>query len=256
MALAEAKAKKLTLRIGNINFYHIDSAIRADSSSGIVGAILGFEKDLGLGTAINTLHLDADYYFNHKHCMNINYSQFRRVNSVVLNDEINFRDESFVVDRLLTTNYKSTLIEVSYMYTLFENSNIKYSIGTGLNANFLNVTLQSVLNSEDDDDENTHENAKGEIYLPILIFSGQLNFSPKLNLKAVSKIKNFLFEVDNVIGVFHDMEIGLDYKITPRYKIGLSLGQANTDIEVNDDELRSSYEYTSNKFFSYMAIDF
>lgn len=245
---------KFRLRVGYFKLSSIDSSIRADSSSGSLGAELDFENDLAVDTSTGVLRLDADYRFNKRHSININYYSIERNGSVTLDREISFRDETFNVDRRVISDVKNRVIELDYDYTLFSDNRMEFNVGTGLRSDGFDVKLQSLVNPADSSDENDSERTKSRLYLPVLVLSNRFNFTPKLSM--TSKIKQFLVEVDDEKASLADFELFFDYQLTQQYDLGFSIGKVDMDLETLDDDLQNRYDSTTLSFFSYMTVKY
>lgn len=245
---------RYNLRVGYANFYDIDSTIRADSSAGVIGAVLSFERDLNVERSVGVWRLKAGYRVNKRHGINLNYYRLKRNATVILDREINFRDQTFNVDRLIMTEFKNTVIELDYKYTLLANSRVAFNVGLGLRTDGLEVQLQSLVNPGDIDNDNESEVAEGRLYLPLYVMTGRLNFTPKFSVST--KVKQLLLEIDPVEGVFNNLELFFDYQFTKKCSIGFSFSQANTNLEAIDDDLRISYKNTADSIFSYISFDF
>ncbi len=242
---------KFELRGGVFDLGSINTVLRVDSSAGIIGTVIDFEKDLGLSSSDDTFQFEASYYFNSRHSLHLSHYVFERSGIKNLDNVILFADIEVPVDRMITTDFRDEVFKLDYLNTFVTDQRFSMSIGASLRINKLDIFLQSL---EDDLTTDEIETVDENFPLILLALNGTYYFTSKLSLTAATR--QFLLEVNDVKGVFNDFDLDLNYKAFKNIDLGLRFTKINSDLESKRESVRGEYEVTSSGFYGYISAHF
>jgi hypothetical protein len=228
----------------------LDTSVQFDTNSGDVGWDTDFEDDLGLDSSDDAFRLDGYYKFNDKHRIDYSYFDMSRSGSGILTTEINFGDETFVVDSLVETTFDLDIYKAAYTYSLLSRESYDIGVSAGLYVADLGIGLASL----DGDVVIDAEDAQITVPLPVLGLRGEYEFNDKWTLQG--SMEFFFLEFEDSKGTLSDLYVGLDYQWFANTALGIAYNAATIDIDTDGEDSIGEVDYSYDGALIYLKFDF
>ena len=129
-------------RIGaNAFFPHIDTRVRVDSTSGIIGTTIDFEQNLGLSDTESLPAVGFVWRFAKKHRLKLHVFELNRSGSTITSTEIRFGDRVFEIDLPISSFYDTRVTSLAYSYSLIFDEKKELALSAGLSVQKIKMGL-------------------------------------------------------------------------------------------------------------------
>jgi hypothetical protein len=155
----------------------IDTTVQANASNGAIGSTINMESDLGLQSSKTLPIFDASWRFAPRHRLEFNYVSLDRSATATASGEIRFGDTVFPVSTNVVSKFDSTVYALTYLYSLYQDSNNEVAVGIGVDYTDLTVGISSSLGSL-----SASKGAKAP--LPVLALTGTTRWTNEWTAKA------------------------------------------------------------------------
>ncbi len=136
MAVASPITDRFAVR-GLFYMPDIATVVRYDNSAGVDGTLVSGEDTLGLQHRIRQVSVDMMFRIGERHRIRADFYKMARSGDRVINQQIRFGDDVYVVnDRVLTTMDMRKL-GLTYTYSVFRSE--KWELGAGLALHLLQL---------------------------------------------------------------------------------------------------------------------
>lgn len=110
----------------------IETALRYDASPTQPGTPISGEDTLGLDDELNQGTLEMVFRLTPKQRLRVNYLKLDRSGDVILDEEVDFGDDTFLPGERVTSSLDMRLLELTYAYSLFRRERWELGIGLGI----------------------------------------------------------------------------------------------------------------------------
>ncbi len=246
LAQTDSTRRRGSLSMGVFFSNHSNNITLVGSNLG-AGVNVNLEKALGLQVNNAVFRADFDYKLGKKRRSEIyaGYFGFNRKASKVLEEEINFGDQTFPVGAEANSQFNFQLIKVGYGYDIVSDERL--IIGTALGFYIMPISFR--LESQNFEDEATDFIAP----LPIIGLDMGIWITPKL---YYSQEISFLFiSISNFTGLIFDTNLKLDYSITDFLALGVGVNNFGINIE-GESVTDGLIEFGGNIKSSFLGMQF
>jgi len=233
---------KYMIRLGA---YYVDRAstdfLVLDSNG--VGVGVSFEKNLGGDTTDSVARIDGYYRFNDRH--RLEFGSFSVDRNGFTNIDLKIGDVDLTGN--ITSNIKYTITKVGYAYSFYHSPQVELSLAAGLNITDYEIIYSSTSGSSD---------AVG-VTAPLPLFGLQMTYaiSPKWSVRYLSEA--FYIDIEDTLkGTLLNSELSIEYKAFKNFAIGAGTTRASTDLDVNDDDWKGSFNDSHRGYLVYGALYF
>jgi hypothetical protein len=224
-----------------------DTSARLDSNAGS-GSDIDLEDDLGLEGSTTVARLGGHWWINERHRFDGGYFDLSRDASKRIEETIEFGDETFTVDTVLTINSDLTVVKVDYTYAVLARDRGYLGITGGLYVSQTTLEL-SVANLS------AREEQDVTAPLPVIGLRGDYAINDHITLRGAAQI--FDYSVDNVGGRLTDFYVGADYGIGDHWAVGLAWNKVAMSLTAETDRggLEGSLDWGYDGLLLYAKFD-
>ena len=216
--------------------YFVDDSktqVSLNSNIGGIGTVIDYQRDLG-GEDGNTIpRIDAYYRFNPRHRIDFTAFSLSRKGERTLAIDLDIGDENFLIDETIRSDIKYTLYKLGYSYSFYHSPKVELSLSAGLNITDYELKFEN-------EDGSKAEAAGVTVPLPVIGLRMGYAITPRWYVRFTSEA--FFIDIENTFrGGLINLELNTEYKIFNNFALGIGLARLGTNVEVDDDDWRGSF---------------
>ena len=221
----------------------LDTIVRRDSSSGILGTVIDFESTLGMDDKDLLPLVFAYYRVAKKHRISFQYFRLERRGDSVAEGAIRFGDEVFPANLPLSSYFNVDVYTLGYSYSFIHDEKKELAISVGVQIQDIEVGIAGnlgpgLLRSESD------------VMAPLPTFGGSFDYAISDKWIFTSLIGVFGIEIDfgdesKFSGKILQINTGIKYKAFNNVGFALQYNYFYVDVDVKDSDWVGllNYEY-------------
>jgi len=201
---------------------------RLDSDSGI-GTDIDFEEDLGFDRSMSVARLGGTFYLQPRQSIDFGVFDLSRDASRTIDETIEFGDQTFTINTLITSTFDLTITKVDYTFAPLSRPGGYLGFNAGFYIASTEVSLAAVGPSFSANRESEDLTAP----LPVFGLRGEFEVTDRITLGGAAQF--FKIEIDDTSGSLRDIYIGADYSFKENYAIGLAYNDVTMRITAEED---------------------
>ncbi len=219
----------------------LDTKVRLDSSTGIIGTEIDFESTLGMDDN-DLLPLVLGYYrVAKKHRINFQYFRLDRHGNSVSDVPIRFGDVIFPANLPLSSFFNVDVYSFGYSYSLIHDEKKELAFNVGLQFQDIEMGISGNLGPgfirEDAD-----------VVAPLPTFGGTFDYAISDKWIFTSLVGVFALEIDfgddsKFSGEILQINTGVAYKAFKNVAFALQYNYFRVDVDVDDSDWMGSLKY-------------
>jgi hypothetical protein len=216
-----------------------DTAVRVDSETLGTGTEIDLEDDTGLDRDKTDLMLDGYLRLGRRHRINFGARFLSRGTSIRIDEEIRFRDETFEIEALVSTEFSNDVFNLGYQYSFLRNDRVEVGASIGVSAFVVDVALSA----EAEAGEISVESEDFIAPIPVVGLHLDLPLGEKWSFRAGAEY--FKVSVDEREGSLSDLSVSVDWQ--PFEHFGFGIGYNNVRLTYTDlsrAEVDFSYNFS------------
>jgi hypothetical protein len=221
-------ASPITDRLAvNIRFYMpgIAMDVRDDATNGTPGTLLTGEDTLGLQDKLKQASIDLQFRMLERHRIRAQFYKQTRSGDVVLNQQIRFGDNVYLVNDRVVSKMDLRKLDLTYTYSFLRREKIELSAGLGIH-------LLQAQGSLDAPARFVSEDLDVAGPFATLAFDGTWRFTKRFSLNAQA---NYLKgHVDNVRGSYRAWNADVQFRLRPNFTLGAGYSATRFYLESTD----------------------
>ena len=202
---------------------------RLDSDSG-VGTDIDFEEDLGFDRSMSVARFGANFYVQPRQSVDFAIFDLSRDASRVIDETLEFGDETFTINTLITSTMDLTITKVDYTFAPL--SRPKGYLG--FNAGLYIMSTELTLVASGQNVQATRESEGMTAPLPVFGFRGEYEVTDRITIGGAAQF--FKIDVDDASGSLRDTFIGADYSFGERYAVGIAYNDVSMALSAEEDD--------------------
>jgi len=221
-------ASPITDRLAvNLRFFmpSIATDVRYDASNGTAGTPLTGEDTLGLQDQLKQAAIDLQFRMVERHRIRAQFYKQTRSGDVVLNQQIRFGDDVYLVNDRVVSSMDLRKLDLAYTYSFLRREKIELSLGLAIHL------LQAEGNL---DAPARFVSEKLDVAGPFatLAFDGTWRFTKRFSLNAQA---NYLKgHVDDVRGSYRAWNTDVQFRLRPNFTLGAGYSATRFFLESTD----------------------
>jgi hypothetical protein len=133
---------KFSISLGGY-LVRFNTTARVDSEELGIGTDVDLENDTGLGKDETELAIDGYYRFSKRHRIDFGTVLLSRGASRVIDETIQFEDQVFDIDALVTTKFSNDIVSLAYHYSFVRNPKVEAGVSIGVSAFMFDASLSA-----------------------------------------------------------------------------------------------------------------
>ena len=220
-----------------------DTTIRVDGEA--AGTEIDAGRDLGLQDA-DRFRLDAYWRMTPRQKLRLMYFDTRADGRRVIDEEIDFGDETFPVDAEINGEIKTQVLSLQYEFDFWQRENWELGGTFGIHNLKFTTSLSATVNGQTGAIESSAE-ANGP--LPVLGLHGVYRFNEKFYLDY--GLQFFKISYDVYDGSITDANVSAVWQFSEHWGLGAGWNQFRTKLEVDGDRFDGElqWEYGGARIF-------
>jgi hypothetical protein len=224
----------------------METTTRLDSDAG-QGTDVDLEDDLGLKSSTTVGRIGGYYWFGRRHRIDVALFDLSRSATRMINRTIDFGDEVFVVDTLVTTESDLTILKTDYTFAAVSRDRAFLGVTAGLYVAETDLTLQEATVGR-------FESRNITAPLPLLGLRGDVDITDRITLRGA--VQWLLVESGEFEGRFRDLYVGADYRFSRRMSIGLAYNDVSMNLRVDGGGFDGSLDWGYDGLLLYFNYGF
>lgn len=205
----------------------ITTEIRLDSDFATPGTLLNAETDLGLDDAPGQGQLEFMMRMRERNRLRVNFLQLNRDARVDLTRNIDFGNQTFLVDDRVATLIDWRMISMTYTYSIFKRE--RFELGAGLGLHVLVAEARGTVPAR-----NQREQATGAGALPTIAMDAAFRISRRWAVTA--RGQQFSTSFRQLDGSLSDYHFDVQYRLRRNFAFGLGYSATKVRVEVTDSD--------------------
>ncbi|MGI9200254.1 MAG: hypothetical protein ACR2QL_04295 [Woeseiaceae bacterium] len=206
-----------------------------------------FEDDLGLEDSQSVGRLAAFYKFNGRHQLDFDIFDLSQSSTAVLDKEFKWGDTTFPIDAEVATGLDLGIYKIAYTYFPVTEEKGKFGLTGGFYVADIGLSLRIL-------PDDMQEVGAVTAPLPVLGFRGEYYFSERW--RGSASIEWFGLEIDEYDGHLQDSLLGIDYRMTEHFALGLGYNHVEIDVDATDKALRADLIWQYSGLILYLRSTF
>lgn len=221
-------ASPITDRLAvNLRFFmpSIATDVRYDASNGTAGTPLTGEDTLGLQDQLKQAAIDLQFRMVERHRIRAQFYKQTRSGDVVLNQQIRFGDDVYLVNDRVASSMDLRKLDLAYTYSFLRREKIELSLG-------LAIHLLQAEGNLDAPARFVSERLDVAGPFATLAFDGTWRFTKRFSLNAQA---NYLKgHVDEVRGSYRAWNADVQFRLRPNFTLGAGYSATRFFLESTD----------------------
>jgi hypothetical protein len=219
----------------------LDTRVRRDSSTGIVGTVIDFESTLGMDDKDQLPLLLGYYRVAKKHRINFHYFRLDRNGNSINEQAIRFGDITFPANLPLSSFFNVDVYSLAYSYSLIHDEKKELAFNVGLQFQDIEIGISGNLGPGLISEETA-------VFAPLPTFGGTFDYAITDKWIFTSLIGIFAIELDlgddtEFSGEILQFNTGVAYKAFKNVGFALQYNYFRVDVDVNDPDWLGALKY-------------
>ncbi len=221
----------------------LDTQVRLDSSSGMLGTLIDFESTLGMDDKDLLPLLLGHYRVAKKHRIIFQYFRLDRHGNSVSEGAIRFGDITFPADLPLSSFFNVDVYSLGYSYSLIHDNKKELAFSVGLQFQDIEIGIAGNLGAE-------VIRSETDVVAPLPTFGGSFNYAISDKWLFTSLVGVFGIEIDlgddtEFAGEILQINTGIVHKTFNNVGFALHYNYFRVDVDVDDPDWVGllKYEY-------------
>jgi hypothetical protein len=219
---------RFMLRLGGYSVQNADTIVRLDANNAPVGVYIDFNETLGGEKSGTVARMDGLYRFNQKHGLGFSWYALKFTGSKVLEEEINWGDQTYPINAKVDSELKFDIYKLSYQYSLYHNEKVELAAFFGFHVMRAFAGISSTVPISQSGSEAI------TAPLPVFGLSADYNFTPRFS--AFYNYQWFFVNYqDKARGGIQDFLIGMEYRLFRNVSLGVAYNRFALNLELKGD---------------------
>jgi len=216
-----------------------------------IGTDISFEETLGMDSSLFLFRADGHLRFCRYFGLEFGYYNLSREASTVINEPIDFEDETFDVNAKVDSRFGTEVIKAAFKISVINDGRTELGFSIGANIIFLDVYLHAIPAGSGDPEE-IEESVSEVAPLPLLGLHGTFTIIPGLLLKG--HFQFFTLALDEFEGSSIDFRAALEYYPAKNIGVGVGLNHYSFNLEIDSDDMAGMFDYSYTGLVGYISF--
>jgi hypothetical protein len=229
---------------------HVKTILRIDPRGGApgqVGTTLSAERDLGLPSRLNQGMMEMMFRLRERNKIRVNYYEVDRDTTHQLAQTINFGDQTFALNSMLSSRIDWRIFGLTYTYSIFRND--RFELGTGLAVYLLQAEAQAQVNATQQ-----RQDVSGASAFPTV----PLDFAFRISQRWAVTWRGQYFHaaLHNFDGWLADVHEDVQYRWTPNFAIGIGYSSVRAQLALHTGNFPGAFSMSLEGPEAFFRVSF
>jgi len=234
------------LRLGGYNIRNASNIMRLDSTNGLIGTYIDFEKTLGGDTTATVFRIDGFYRFNDHHSLSFSWYDIHLTGSRVLIQEFVWGGNTYTIGTQVDSELRFDVAKLSYQYSVYHNDKVELGASIGLHVDHRTTGISA---------SGISDAGSQTITAPLLGLFANYNFTPSFSVYYNYQFFFFSYE-DKFTGGLQDFLLGLEYRLFRNVGLGAAFNRFGADLKLVGNDKTLYIDTNWNGGMLYAAVYF
>lgn len=212
-----------------------NSEFKVNSLDDSVDKAVDLEDDLGYDNNVTAYWLAGFWRYSENHRIHITYLPIRRSTKATLTEDINIGDSIIKADAFASSNSRSNIYDIDYLYSFYKRPSIDLAFSVGLywlqTRLELSAAGQIVIDDTEEPEfqENYKTHQKLNAPMPLLGFTASYEITPSWRIHGAARYLHA--SLDNIEGRLISLSFKTDYFFTHNWGLGMAITAFDLDVE-------------------------
>lgn len=229
---------------------HVKTILRIDPRGGrtpLLGTTVSAERDFGLPSRLNTGQAELMFRLRERNKLRVNYYEVDRNATHRLAQTVNFGDQTFAVNSLLSSQLDWRILGLTYTYSIFHND--RFELGTGLAAYLLQAQALAQVNATQQ-----RQQVSGVGAFPTI----PLDFAFRISQRWAVTWRGQYFHAafNNFDGWLADIHEDVQYRWKPNFAIGVGYSSLRAKLSLHTGHFPGAFSMSLEGPEAFFRVSF
>ncbi len=215
-----------------------ETTLRADANDGSPGTLLSAEGDFGMRERSEMADVEVELRLRPRHKLRLNFFQLDRQATTVLTRQLEFGEQTYLVDDVTDSQLDIGNFSVSYSYMFVRRDRFELGASFGLHLYEFNgrVAVPARLIEEE-------ESEAGPV--PLVGLEGAVRFNSRWHAEARMEYLGFSADRGDVRVRFTNLRAGVFYRFNDNMSAGLGYVMLDSNVRLKDPGNSGRWEFSN-----------
>ena len=223
------------------------TSARLDSGAGGSGSNIDFEDDLGLESSTSVARFGAYFWLKPRHRFDFSIFDLSRDATRQIDETIEFGDETYVINTVVTTNNDVTITKLDYTFVPLNRMRGYLGITGGLYVSANEITLSEPTLGAFESEDITAP-------LPVIGLRGEYKINERFMLRGA--MQWFGIDTGDVDGRLVDTYVGVDYSFGRHVAVGLAYNDVSLNVSTSEGARNGMLDWGYDGILLYTKVTF
>lgn len=206
----------------------IDTKVVRDTSDGVPGFETDVEDFLGISDEETVLQVDATVRIGHYHRLEFGYFKLGRSSTKVLDNDLNFGDETFPAGTEVDTFVDVNIFRVGYSYSLIRNAQIEMGVMAGVHWFGLDTDIAA---------DSTSQRARSSAGTPLPVIGAHASIFLGEKTTLGAKLQFFRTDFDRFEGSLNFASLDIQHRLGKQFSVGVGYNFYGMKLTSDDNDV-------------------
>ncbi len=201
----------------------VSTSLRVDDSAKVPGTLVSAERDLGMRSHVYQGRMELMFRLRERNRLRVDYFESDRSAQKRLTRQVNFGDETFVLNDVAATALDWRMFGLTYTYSVLKRE--RFELGLGLGAYLLQGDAKGQVQARQ-----LSQEVSGVAAFPTVALDGTWRISTRFAF--VARGQYMRASVSNFSGALGDYHADFQYRWRPNFSIGAGYSELKASVNV------------------------
>jgi hypothetical protein len=218
-----------------------------------VGTEIDLEDDLGFDTKKFDFRTGGFFRLGRRHRISFGYFSLSRNSNKVLDEEIDFGDETFPIGAEVNADFRTQFALLGYSFSFLARDKVEVGVGLGLSAMFTKVEIAAA-GSAGENPVHAVEERKSTTF-PVATLGLDARWAPLSRMIVRGSVGGLYVKISSIEAAVGNADAAAEYYFVRNFGVGAGYVYTKLRAEETEDPLiRLTYRYSGLLLYGVFAV--